>query len=72
MFNDPQYRSLPHYAKLAVERLYFDESLRTPTALDELLRQYGEYYRVPCDDAVRARAHDVCGRRLIGFDAEAA
>lgn len=60
---DP-YQYLPNYAKIAIERLDADSSLRTAAKLNELLDAYAKTYGEHCDDHTRYSAHYRCEKRF--------
>ena len=62
---------LPLYARLAVERLDADASLRTRTQLDALLDDYAETYGIQCDPDTRAEALHRCMLKFFDFDCHA-
>jgi hypothetical protein len=58
---------LPLYARVAVERLDRDDSLRTGAQLDELLKAYAESMAHTVDLETCAAAHRVCSKRFYNF-----
>lgn len=62
------YQYLPSFAKVAIERVDCDSSLRTDEKLDELLDAYAKTYGEACDDHTRYSAHHICQRRFWNFN----
>lgn len=60
------YQYLPLFAKLAIERLDSDSTLRTSAVLNELIDAYAKTYNQTCDQATRESAHYICSRRFAG------
>lgn len=65
---DP-YQYLPRYAKLAIERIDCDSSLRTAAKLDELIDAYAKTYGETPDEHARASAQHIAARRFWNFTA---
>lgn len=63
------FQYLPLFAKVAIDRLDADESLRTWTWLDTLLQAYAEIYCMTVDLETCAAAHQICARRFGSFQA---
>lgn len=61
------YQYLPLFAKLAIERLDADESLRCATMLDTFLDAYAQTYGRPVEDETRESAHYHCAKRFWNF-----
>ncbi|WP_051953838.1 hypothetical protein [Xenophilus azovorans] len=55
---------LPLFARIAVERLDADASLRKAETLDALLDAYARTYGLSCDDRTREVCHEVCASRF--------
>lgn len=62
------YTYLPLYAKVAVDRLACDYSLRSSAKLDELLCAYATCYQLTVDILTCANAHRICASRFSDFD----
>lgn len=58
------YQYLPHFAKIAIERLDATSDLRKPDMLDFLLDSYAHSNGAACDDHTRQSAHHICRRRF--------
>jgi len=61
------YHHQPQFARIAIERLGADSTLRTSAKLDELLDAYARTYGVECSPAERDSAHYTCSRRFYDF-----
>jgi len=65
--NEPiLFHQLPLYARIAIERLIADESLRSNLKLDELLDAYAAIYGEECCSVTRDNAHRYCMRMFRG------
>jgi hypothetical protein len=60
------YQYLPLWAKVAIERLDSDATLRSEGMLDELLDGYARFYAETVDAQTRDSARHICRRRFIG------
>jgi hypothetical protein len=58
------YQWLPHFAKVAIERLDADSNLRNGATLDLLLDSYASSNGETCDAHTRESAHYRCARRF--------
>lgn len=56
----------PLYARIALERLICDESLRSNIKLDEMLDAYAKQYGEECDSITRDAAHKFACSRFCG------
>jgi hypothetical protein len=62
--NFTPYQYMPLYAKVAIERLDSNSSLRTAPMLDQLIDAYAQTYGATCDQHTRDSAHYICSRRF--------
>lgn len=62
--NTMRNQCLPLFARIAVERLDADASLRKAETLDALLDSYARSYGLACDDQSRDAAHRICAGRF--------
>jgi len=53
---------LPLFARIVVERVQQDDSLRTPGVVDALLDDYARSCATHCDTHTRLRVHGMCER----------
>jgi hypothetical protein len=61
------YQYLPTYAKVAIERLDADSTLRRGLMLETLLESYAKTYGMEVEDHIRASAHHICLRRFPDY-----
>lgn len=58
------YTALPLYARIAIERLERDRTLRSATQLEELLTAYAQSNGTSLDQSTHAAADQICVRRF--------
>lgn len=62
------YQYLPLFAKVAIDRIDSDSSLRTTEQLDSMLDAYAKTYGTECDDYIRFSAQHIAARRFWNFN----
>jgi hypothetical protein len=61
------YTALPLYARIAIERLERDRTLRSATQLEELLSAYASSNGAELDRSTHAAVEQICVRRFGDF-----